>query len=66
MNIEQIKAEVAHIESIKWDDEVAHSLEDNLHLKFIGFVAQSGPPELAAMALEVLKTKDMDFARWCA
>jgi len=48
------------------DDAWAHCEEDDLHVAFIKYIAENGPPDLSAMALEVLKTEDLDFCRWHA
>ena len=66
MNLEYIKQQVAKIEAMKEDDEAAHSAEDGLRAEFIALVAEVGSPELAAMAREVLRTDDIEFARFCA
>lgn len=53
------------LEIIKWigedysDDEVAHSLEDELYVAVLKFIDHP----LAKLAL---KTSDFDFSRWCA
>jgi hypothetical protein len=67
MNMAEIKEEVARIDAMKGDDdESAHSAEDVLRENFIAYIAENGPAELAEMAREILKTRDIDFARWCA
>lgn len=66
MTLDDIKKAVAEIEEISDDDETAHAREDDLFMAFINHVARSGPPELAEMASEVLKTQQIGFARWCA
>ena len=66
MNIEYIKSRVMDIDKSKDDDELAHALEDRLRNEYITYIAESGIEEISEMAKEVLKTKDIDFARWCA
>lgn len=66
MDLEYVKQQVAKIEAMKGDDEAAHSAEDGLRAEFIALVSEVGPPELAAMAREVLKTDEIGFCRWCA
>jgi hypothetical protein len=66
MNIDYVKKIVADIEGAKGDDETAHGIEDGLRHEFIEFIANSGPPDLAAMAREVLKSGHIEFCRWCA
>lgn len=53
------------IESGKLDDEAAHSYEDDLHVEVLQAVA-AGHPDAAVLAFEALKTRDIDFGRWCA
>ncbi len=66
MTLEDVKKEVADIERVMGDDEMAHSYEDALHESFIHHIADSDLGELSEMAKEVLKTSDLNFARWCA
>lgn len=65
MGLEEVKMRVGEIDAMKDDDVRAHGKEDDLHLAFIRHVAETGTPELAEMANEILKVCDMDFARWC-
>jgi TRAP-type C4-dicarboxylate transport system substrate-binding protein len=46
------------------DDDAAHTHEDELYEAFVRHVAEVGPPELAEMAQEVLKTQGISFMRW--
>ena len=48
------------------DPEVAHGLEDNLYETFIKSIAKDGPDNLKKIAKKILKTKKIDFPRWCA
>jgi hypothetical protein len=66
MDLEECKSRVANIRKIAGDDEAAHCSEDGLYFDFIKYVAESADEELAAMAKEILKTEDIDFARWYA
>ena len=66
MDLEYVAAQVAKIDAMKDDDEAAHSAEDVLRAEFIALVAEVGSTDLAAMAREVLKTDEIEFARWCA
>lgn len=66
MTLDEIKNAIELIVQIKGDDERAHSEEDELRAGFIQHVAANGPADLAAMTREVLKTDEIDFARWCA
>ena len=68
MTLEEIKKRVEYIREIKGDDESAHSHEDKLYEDFIRFCETPGDAlaNVPLMAQEVLKTKEIDFARWCA
>lgn len=66
MNIETIKETVRKIESIKEDHEAAHGLEDDLYHRFLLHVSMYGNDYLGKMADEILKTKNIDFPRYCA
>ncbi|MDP1698360.1 MAG: hypothetical protein Q8L45_11355 [Xanthomonadaceae bacterium] len=66
MDLKYIKQDVAKIEAMKGDYEMAHLAEIDLRAGFIALVAEVGSPELAAMAREVLKTDEIDFTRSCA
>jgi hypothetical protein len=66
MTLEEIKGRVLAIAEFADDDERAHNMEDSLYCAFITFVSNCDDNRLANMAEEVLKTKDIDFARWCA
>ena len=64
-DLDYVKKAVANIEAEECD-ESAHMAEDALQREFIEFVAESGSPELAEMAREVLKTGQIEFGRWYA
>ena len=64
MTIDDIKTKINQIKSVKTDDGFAHEIEDDLRDSFIKFVAENGDENLKQMALEILKTKDIDFTRW--
>lgn len=66
MNLQDIQKRVQEIKDISGDDEVAHAMEDDLYVAFVKFVSENGSPELSEMAKEVLKTENIDFARWYA
>lgn len=48
------------------DNEQAHVVEDDLYREFVQYVAETAGGELAEMAKEVLKTRDIEFERWYA
>ncbi len=65
--MQDIQKRVAGIaKRAQWDNEMAHVLEDGLYIDFVQHVAANGPTELAAMAKEVLKTRELSFDRWYA
>ena len=64
-NLNYVKQAVANIEAQECD-ESAHMAEDALQREFIEMVAESGSPEIAEMAREVLKTGQIEFGRWYA
>jgi hypothetical protein len=68
MDMKQIKDRIDRIKACAGDDESAHSQEDGLMRDFIEFIAISEgcDPGINDMAHEVLKTDDIEFARWCA
>ncbi len=66
MNLEEIKTAVEKIKAMGGDDEAMHASEDGLHVRFIEFIAEQGPPDLQEMAKEILKTEEMPFSRHCA
>lgn len=65
IDLKEVQDRLRLIEETKWDDESAHGLEDTLYIEVLEAVA-AGHPESAALAAEVLKARDIDFARWCA
>lgn len=60
--------QVKHIESIKDDDEAAHSEEDNVYLAILesiasGAISADEAKECCRVAIE---TQKITFSRWCA
>lgn len=47
------------------DDEAAHGLEDDLYSSVLSAIAH-GAPNAQALANLALRTKLLDFKRWCA
>jgi hypothetical protein len=69
VNADLLEAErrLRKIREVTADDEVAHSLEDDLHKWVLGrIVMHSSDPWARALAGVALRTRDLDFARWCA
>ena len=65
MTVEEVRAWVEEIRITAHDDEKAHGMEDALHQEVLRAVAENAP-NAAALAAEALKTRDIDFYRWCA
>lgn len=65
MTIAEIKRRIAHIKSIRYDDESAHAAEDHLRADVLRAIAD-GAANAAAMAKLALTTDRISFERWCA
>ena len=65
MTHDEAKQRVQAIRDAAGDDESAHGMEDQLYLDFVRHVASHEGPH-RAIAEEILKTGEIDFARWCA
>lgn len=65
MNLKEVKKTVNDIKESVVDFEGAHELEDDLYEAVLKEIV-SGNPESKEMAREALKTKQIDFARYCA
>lgn len=66
MKLEEVKAEVARIGAMA-DDEQQHAAEDKLYAEFVRYCAEGHNQfHIGKLAKEILKTKHMKFARWCA
>lgn len=68
MKLEEAKERVSDIRAIRRDDEVAHSREDSLYFDFVYAIADGTVSGLSAaeIAKEIIKTREIDFCRWCA
>lgn len=69
MDLITIQNRIKEIESKKGDDEVAHALEDELLEEFVTAIKEGkyiNRSTIMMCASEVLKVKDIDFARWTA
>lgn len=65
MNLKTIKKRIEQIKQKTDDDGVAHSIEDDLYLDFINYVAKNSKnKKIKEMALEVLKTNEISFDKW--
>ncbi len=65
---ESFRKDIQKIRECAGDYEVAHGLEDKLYKEFVEFVANDKwiDADTREMAKEVLKVKDIEFARYCA
>ena len=61
-----IRAKIGEIAEIMHDDENAHSREDDLYEFVLKTIASGNTDDVKGLCLEALKTKKMDFDRWCA
>ena len=66
MTVEEVQAEVERIRAMALDDEAAHSAEDDLWENALRAIASGETADAAGIAAAALKTKTIDFARWCA
>ena len=68
MDIDYIKSVLEDITNAVDDDKAQHMLEDDLLWTFVTFIAKKDKinVDLKAMAAEILKSRDIDFNRWCA
>lgn len=64
---EEVTEELVHIAGERYDDECAHSDEDDLHKDVLASIAQHSSDDWArGLARAALKTLDIKFSRWCA
>ena len=69
MKLYEVKERLAEIERLKYDDETAHSLEDDLFYDFVEAVKDGmykTKKEIIDVAFELYKVRDIKFARWHA
>lgn len=65
MTIEEVCERVLDIRELANDYERAHSAEDELYSEVLQAIADNAP-NAALLAHYALKTKDIEFARYCA
>jgi hypothetical protein len=63
---EDVKKMVAELKEIVGDDECAHGMEDTIHQTVLEEIAKGECMSPGECAREALKTKELDFNRWCA
>lgn len=66
MTVAEVEVEVARIREMAGDDEAAHGAEDDLWENVLRAIASGETKDAAGIAAAALKTKTIDFARWCA
>ncbi len=68
LTLEEAIKRVAKIEASKGDDEMAHSMEDELAFDFINELAMGSYAidEAIEIAKVVQSTSQIEFSRWCA
>ena len=66
MTLDFIEQIISTIIEYQEDPEVAHAYEDRLYRDFVRFIAVKAPQEYAHLAAAILRTRTLDFPRWCA
>ena len=66
MTVEEIEAQVERIRLMASDDEAAHRAEDHLHVAVLKAISEGACAGPAACAASALKTRRIEFSRWCA
>ena len=61
-----VRAKVGKIAEEMHDDESAHGMEDGLWELVLKTVATGNTDDPQGICNEALKTKRLDFSRWCA
>ncbi len=65
MTIKEIEGIIQKIISFRNDDEAQHGLEDALWEAVLVAIAD-GADDPGPLAAAALKTRELEFARWCA
>lgn len=68
MKLSEIKLRIASIKAVLDDSESCHAQEDDLYTDFIVALSKWEIPvkDIQKLSKEVLKTRALDFSRWCA
>ena len=70
MNLEEVKEKIKKIDYLStFDNEMAHSFEDDLFYDFVESVKDGKYKtikEIIEVATELFKVRDIEFARWHA
>lgn len=62
--VEEVRRRVELLRETAGDSEVAHAIEDEIHVTVLRAVAAGGTNSVE-LALEALKTLEIQFNRWC-
>ncbi|MBG9915251.1 hypothetical protein ABD67_10070 [Bacillus sonorensis] len=65
MTVDDVREFVEEIRLSADDDEVAHSMEDELYVAVLQAIV-NGADNPGKLAAEALRTKNIEFSRWCA
>lgn len=69
MKIHEIKKRIKKIEEYKFDDEIAHSYEDDLFYDFVNAIKNGKyetKEEIVKASEEIYKVRKISFSRWHA
>lgn len=65
MTVDDVKRRVEAINAVRFDAEMAHSMEDELHWDVLGVIAL-GAENARDLANAAMGTREIEFERWCA
>lgn len=65
MDLYEVQRRVVEISAVSYDDEKAHSEDDQLRADVLRAIA-NGAPNASELAAAVLRTDDLGFCRWYA
>lgn len=66
MNVHDVDRAIKEILRTAADDEMAHTLEDELYEKLLGAIAKGECDDPRECARVALTSKSVNFGRWCA
>lgn len=66
MTVYDVELAVESIRAIAADDEEAHIREDNLYQQVLTAIAERRTDDPSGIAAAALKTRAIEFSRWCA
>lgn len=66
MRASDVEERLQRIRKVVWDDELAHSLEDELYLEVLRAIASGMCDDPKACAAKAIETQVFAFGRWCA